>query len=159
MTQFPSGPEDKELEGRVSLTQPLCRIKNPLRGIPYRQLMENVEAFAREKNLEEHVLLLRKGALVAQNPENYENISGPEALTEEEKAALRREVKHKWSMPWRLFLTIFTCSIGAAVQGWDQTGINGAAIFYPKVYGIGSSSARDTWLTGLVSAGPYMGSA
>lgn len=136
-----------------------ARIRNPLIGIPYDQLMRDVDKFAQEKNLVEYLPVLRKGALVAQDPENFENISGPEALTEEEKTVLRQEVAHKWHLPWRLYLTIFTCSIGAAVQGWDQTGINGASIFYPEVYGIGGTSARDTWLQGLVSAGPYLGSA
>lgn len=62
-------------------------------------------------------------------------------------------------MPTKLFLTIATCSIGAAVQGWDQTGTNGANIFFPTEYGIGSDSTRDTLILGLVNAGPYLGSA
>ncbi|KAK7757234.1 hypothetical protein SLS62_000783 [Diatrype stigma] len=137
-----------------------ARIKNPLKGIPYDQLMRDVEVFAHEKGLIEHLPVLRKGALVAQTPETYgEDLTGPDALDEDEKIALRDEVEHKWCMPWRLFLTIVTCSIGAAVQGWDQTGSNGATIFFPDYYGIGSDSSRDTLLTGLVNAGPYIGCA
>ncbi|RYP21379.1 hypothetical protein DL765_002280 [Monosporascus sp. GIB2] len=137
-----------------------AKIKNPLKGIPYDQLMRDVEAFAHEKGLEEHIPILRKGALVAQTPDNYgEEIVGAEALDEAEMKALRDEVEHKWRMPWRLFLTIVTCSIGAAVQGWDQTGSNGATIFFPEFYGIGGKSDHDTLLTGLVNAGPYLGSA
>ena len=121
------------------------RIKNPLKGIPYDQLMRDVEAFAEEKGLQDHIRVLRKGALVAQNPETYgEDITGPDALDDAETTALRNEVEHKWRMPWRLLLTIITCSIGAAVQGWDQTGSNGATIFFPDYYGIGSKSTRDT---------------
>lgn len=105
--------------------------------------MRDVEAFAEEKGLVEHIPLLRKGALVAQNPNDYEDLDGQEALNEAEKIALRDEVLHRWRMPARLFLTIATCSIGAAVQGWDQTGSNGANIFFPKVYGIGTDSTRD----------------
>ncbi|KAL2126880.1 hypothetical protein VTI74DRAFT_11689 [Chaetomium olivicolor] len=136
-----------------------ARIKNPLEGIPRAELMSRVESFAQEKGLTEHLPLLRKGALVAQDPAAYEDISGPEALTDDEKAALRKEIEHKWRMPTKLFLTIATCSIGAAVQGWDQTGSNGANIFFPEVYGIGGKSTRDTLLVGLVNAGPYIGSA
>lgn len=121
--------------------------------------MSRVDVFAEEKGLTEHIALLRKGALVAQDPSAFEDITGPEALTEEEKTILRDEVAHKWRLPLRLYLTIATCSIGAAVQGWDQTGSNGASIFFPAVYGIGSSSTRDTILVGLVNAGPYIGSA
>lgn len=121
--------------------------------------MNDVEEFAREKGLEEHVAVLRQGALVAQNPNGWRDITGPEALTETQQKYLRDEVEHKWRMPKQLFLTIFTCSIGAAVQGWDQTGSNGANIFFPAYYGIGSDSIHDTMLVGLVNAGPYIGSA
>ncbi|KAK3983839.1 putative polyol transporter 1 [Cladorrhinum sp. PSN332] len=136
-----------------------ARIRNPLEGIPRDELMSRVEQFAQEKNLTEHIPLLRKGALVAQNPDNFDNFTGEEALTQEEKDALHFEVEHKWRMPTRLFLTIATCSIGAAVQGWDQTGTNGANIFFPKYYGIEDESTRSQLLLGLVNAGPYIGSA
>ncbi|KAI4598653.1 hypothetical protein KJ359_002543 [Pestalotiopsis sp. 9143b] len=136
-----------------------AKIKNPLKGIPRDQLMRDVEAFAHEKGLKEHIPLLRKGALVAQDPTNYENIDGPEALDEDEKLALYNEVHHKWNMPWKLFLTIATCSIGAAVQGWDQTGSNGANIFFPAEYGIDGDDARSRLILGVVNAGPYIGSA
>ena len=107
--------------------------------------MRDVESFALSKGLEEHIPILRRGALVAQSPENFgDDITGPEALDEAEKKALRDEVEHKWRMPWRLILTIVTCSIGAAVQGWDQTGSNGATIFFPEYYGIGTDSVHDT---------------
>lgn len=121
--------------------------------------MSRVEAFVQEKGLAEHVAVFKKGALIAQDPDSFEDISGPEALTDEEKEAIRFEAKHRWRLPARLFLTIATCSIGAAVQGWDQTGSNGANIFFPDYYGIGSDSVRDRLLVGLVNAGPYIGSA
>lgn len=137
-----------------------AKIKNPLKGIPYDQLMRDVDAFVQEKDLVEHTALFRKGALVAQEPQRLgEHITGPEALDEAEKAALRFEVEHKWRLPMKLFLTIATCSIGAAVQGWDQTGSNGANLFFPKVYGIGGKSTHDVLLVGLVNAGPYIGCA
>lgn len=121
--------------------------------------MADVDDFVREKGLQEHVLLFRKGAIVAQDPENFENITGPDALTEAETLTIRNEIDHKWRMPWRLFLTIFTCSIGAAVQGWDQTGSNGANIFFPAEYGIDGPTVGDKIIVGLVNAGPYIGSA
>jgi sugar porter (SP) family MFS transporter len=137
-----------------------AKIKNPLKGIPYSQLMRDVEAFAHEKGLVEHIPILKKGALVAQNPTEYgEDLTGEHALDEAQKRYLRDEVEHKWRMPWKLILTIVTCSIGAAVQGWDQTGSNGANLFFPEYYGIGTESTRDTLLVGLVNAGPYIGSA
>ncbi|KAI7776156.1 hypothetical protein LA080_005778 [Diaporthe eres] len=143
-----------------------AKISNPLAGIPKSQLMRQVDAFAHEKGLADHIPILRKGALVAQlgvatslTREDYDSIGGDETLTEEEKTILEDEVRHKWRLPWRLWLTVITCSIGAAVQGWDQTGSNGANLFFPKVYGIGSKSVHDTLIVGLVNAGPYIGSA
>lgn len=114
-----------------------------MKGIPRDQLMRDVEAFVQEKGLQEHVEIFRKGALVAQSPADFEDIDGAEALDQAEKDALRNEILHKWRLPWRLYLTIITCSIGAAVQGWDQTGSNGATLFFPAYYGIGGTSATD----------------
>ncbi|KAK8126114.1 metabolite transport protein YwtG [Apiospora kogelbergensis] len=133
-----------------------AKIKNPLKGVPYHQLMSDVDAFAQEKGLTEHVELLRKGALVAQNPSNFgEELTGQHALDEAEIKALREEVTHKWRLPAKLYLTIATCSIGAAVQGWDQTGSNGATIWFPGYYGI----EENELLVGMINAGPYIGCA
>jgi len=135
------------------------RIKNPLVGIPHHQLLRDVEIFAKEKGLAEHTALLQKGALVAQDPTNYEDITGPHALTSEQVDVLRNEVLHKWRHPMALYMTIFICSIGAAVQGWDETGSNGANLFFPKEFGIGDeNSTKDTLLVGLVNSAPYIGS-
>lgn len=38
-------------------------------------------------------------------------------------------------------------------------GSNGANLFFPKALGIGTDSARDKSLVGLVNAAPYIGSA
>lgn len=132
-----SGPRAIDLSRNLE-----AKIQNPLEGIPKDQLMRDVEFFANQKGLAEHVSMLRKGALVAQDPANFENITGDEALSEEEKQALRKERDHKWRLPFKLYMTIVTCAIGAAVQGWDQTGSNGANLFFPAVYGIGSTSSK-----------------
>lgn len=136
-----------------------AKIRNPLAGIPHDQLMRDVEAFAEYRGLTEHVHVLKKGALVAQNPAGAAEIDGEFKLEPAELEVLEQEVTHKWRMPTRLFLTIATCSIGAAVQGWDQTGSNGANIFFPEYYGIGDDSVRSRILVGIVNAGPYIGSA
>lgn len=135
------------------------RIKNPLVGITRRTLLRDVDEFCRTKGLEDHKLIIRKGALVAQDPTGYEDITGQEALTQPEIDALRNEVLHKWRCPKVLLLTIITCSIGAAVQGWDQTGSNGANLDFPKALKIDSGSTRDDLIVGLVNAAPYIGTA
>lgn len=95
------------------------RIANPLADIPYDTLMKDVEEFAQEKGIEDLTENLKKGALVAQNPNRWNEIEG---ISSEEEHFLQQEHDHKWKHPLSLYVTIVVCSIGAAVQGWDQTG-------------------------------------
>jgi len=118
-----------------------------------------VEEFATAQGLLDILPLLKKGALVAQDPHNYEDIDGDEKLDETEIEVLRNEVLHKWRQPVALYFTIILCSIGAAVQGWDQTGSNGANLSFPQEFGIGGKDNHDALLVGLVNSGPYIGSA
>lgn len=89
-------------------------IRNPLLDIPKEQLMADVEAFAERHGMSEHIPLLRKGALVAQSPTDFENI--PE-LDDADRDALRTEITHRWKHPWALYMTIVLNSIAAAIQG------------------------------------------
>ena len=84
-----------------------------LAGIPKAQLLSNVEKFASQKGLTDILPLLKKRALVTQDPPAFEKI---EELDEDDRIALRREITHKWSQPRVLYLTVILCSIGAAVQ-------------------------------------------
>ncbi|KAH8119192.1 hypothetical protein DFH11DRAFT_1722739 [Phellopilus nigrolimitatus] len=145
---------DKEGAKTIDLNSNVsAKIKNPLLGIPEDQLMADVEDFAKEKGLTDIIPLLKRGALVAQNPLSYQSVKG---LEPEERVALQFEVTHKWKHPAALYMTVILCSIGAAVQGWDQTGSNGANLSFPDEFGIGGKSARDTYLVGVVNAAPYI---
>lgn len=121
--------------------------------------MQNVEDFAAESQMTEYIPLLQKGALVAQDPPAFESIT---ELDEPEREALRNEVLHKWRHPKSLYLTVILCSVGAAVQGWDQTGSNGANLSWPDALGVpdkGGDPARNEWIVGVVNAAPYIASA
>lgn len=87
--------------------------------LPQEILLQRIEEFATEKGLSHITELLKKGALCAQGSTSFENM---ENLTEDEKQALIKESTHRWSQPWAMYFTVMLCSIGAAVQGWDQTG-------------------------------------
>lgn len=60
---------------------------------------------------------------------------------------------------------MFMCAIGAATQGWDQTGSNGANLSFPVEFGIsktlddGPDGERDSWLVGLINSAPYASAA
>ncbi|KXL50891.1 hypothetical protein M433DRAFT_60963 [Acidomyces richmondensis BFW] len=153
---------DESLEDVNINNNTSAKIKNPLAGIRRDVLLRDVEEFAQEYNLTEIVPLLKKGALIAQNPGEFENVEG---LEDAEKEVLRDEVVHKWRQPRALYLTVILCSVGAAVQGWDQTGSNGANLSFPDQFGIPDSNPsdpnyqRNLWLVGLVNAAPYIASA
>ncbi|KPI39774.1 Polyol transporter 5 [Cyphellophora attinorum] len=139
-----------------------AKISNPLADVPRDELFADVERFAQRTGLTAETELLKKGALVAQNPAGFEDLD----LAEDEKDALRVEVNKKWSHPWKLYMTVIVCSIGAAVQGWDQTGTNGANLSFPVVFGLSDEATgtpftdREFWIIGLVNgmSAPYMGS-
>ena len=76
-------------------------------------MLRDVEDFAQEYNVTDILPELKKGALVARDPTEFESVSD---LTEREVTALRDEVLHKWRQPKALYFTIILCSIGAAVQ-------------------------------------------
>lgn len=107
----------------VNSTTTNTKLKNPLAGLTREQLLNDVEAFAKEKDLEHILDDLRKGALVAQDPREFEQM---DALTESEKELLRREKTHRWSQPFMMYFMTILCAGSAIVQGMDQTAVNGA---------------------------------
>lgn len=109
---MPSMSVSANTNGQTDITG---RVSNPLIGVPHDTLMRDVEDFAREHDLEDIIEHLKKGALVAQSPNYFDNIG---MLVEEDKQYLRFEKEHKWKHPLQLYITIIVCSIGAAVQGW-----------------------------------------
>jgi hypothetical protein len=92
--------------------------------------------------------LFGRAALVARDPDRFEMV--PE-LTEDERAALIYERDHKWHGPKMLWYSISLCAIGAATQGWDQTGANGANLSFPKEFHI-DGKGKDEWIVGLVNS-------
>lgn len=96
----------------------------------------------------EHAGLFGRAALVARDQQRFEMIT---ELEEDERAALIYERDHKWHGPKMLWYSISLCAIGAATQGWDQTGANGANLSFPKEFGI-DKPGKDEWIVGLVNA-------
>ncbi|KAM0330819.1 hypothetical protein ACHAQA_003774 [Verticillium albo-atrum] len=128
-------------------------IVNHLSHLSKQELHERVEAFAALKELTDLAPLIQKGALIARDPQNYELL---EELDENDKTAIRDETMHKWRQPKALYTTVIVCSVAAAVQGWDQTGTNGANLSFPLVFGIDGKTGMDPWIVGFVNAAPYL---
>ncbi|KAJ5165345.1 uncharacterized protein N7500_007175 [Penicillium coprophilum] len=137
-------------------------IKNPLAGITHDQLMANVTAYAAEYDLEDSLPLLKKGALVAQSPAMIGQIS---QLDDDDRRVLYEEHTRRWKHPFALYYTIILNSISAAIQGWDQTGSNGANLTFDVQFGIPNNSPRcpdpetckrNQWIVGFINASPYI---
>ncbi|GAM84628.1 hypothetical protein ANO11243_026250 [Dothideomycetidae sp. 11243] len=134
-------------------------LANPLRGLSHKELRQMGKAYAMEHALvePEDLRAFEIGACLAANPKGWEQVEG---LREEEKEILSKEQTHRWSQPKLLYLVIVLCSTCAAVQGMDETVVNGAQTFYYPQFGIddktGPKSGRDSWLQGLVNSAPYL---
>ncbi|CAO2647249.1 Nn.00g081710.m01.CDS01 [Neocucurbitaria sp. VM-36] len=137
-------------------------IRNPLVDIPREQLLADVRAFAKENQLEDVEPLLIKGALVAQSPALFEEL---EDLDDADRLAVREEITHRFKLPKTLYFTIILNSIAAAIQGWDQTGSNGANLTFGEAFGIPDSGdtctaagtcEKNSWIIGFVNSCPYI---
>ncbi|KAG8686806.1 hypothetical protein FRC11_008342 [Ceratobasidium sp. 423] len=152
------GSEDFDPKNKLHLAQSNANAKlaNPLAGIPHTKLEEQAHEFAHSHGLSEYADVIRKGALVAQDPLGFDSLS---QLTLEEKAELQREQTHRWDQPITLYYLVVLSSMAAAVQGMDETVINGANLFWPKQFGLdpdNPNKGRDQWLLGLVASAPYL---
>jgi hypothetical protein len=97
------------------------RIQNPLAGISKTLLLQDVDDFASKHGLMDARLLLRKGALVAQDPNSYDEIGGAEALDDSEVDALRDEVLHKWKQSSSLYITVIMVSPDSCLKPNGQS--------------------------------------
>ncbi|CDZ97007.1 sugar transporter [Phaffia rhodozyma] len=150
--------ESQEPHRHVDLAHNVnARIQNPLYGLSREQLQHRVSKFVAQHNMEDEALF-QKAAILAQNPKDWET---QESLTEEDRYHLRREITNKWSQPMALYMTVVCCSLAAAVQGWDQTGSNGANLSFPTALGIPTTAGapnaeRNEWIVGVINSAPYL---
>jgi hypothetical protein len=81
------------------------KLRNPLAGFSKEELFADVESFAQQKNLMFALEDLKKGALISQDPNNFEELN---ELSEEDKEKIRREKTHRWSQPFMLYFMTST---------------------------------------------------
>ncbi|CAI7588704.1 unnamed protein product [Penicillium glandicola] len=144
-----------ELDEAVSPNEPQRRqaiginiVQNPLLRCSKEQAIIDARAYAESHNMTEYADLFGRAAVVAREPQRF--LSAPE-LDEEERTALTYERDHKWHGPFMLWYSIGLCAIGAATQGWDQTGSNGANLSFPEEFGI-AGEGKDEWIVGIVNS-------
>ncbi|KAF7595276.1 hypothetical protein BBP40_006776 [Aspergillus hancockii] len=132
-----------------------AKLANPLAGYSYDELRRQGINFAITHQIgdEDDVRAFAIGAVLAQVPEKFIHV--PDLMSEEAEI-LQKEFSNRWSQPWTMYLVIVLCSLSAAVQGMDETVVNGAQIFYKSQFGIGLNDSRSNWLVGLVNSSPYL---
>jgi hypothetical protein len=141
---------------RASVTVAGNIVHNPLQSVTKAQAVLDAEAWAAHHGMAEHASLFGRAALVARDPSRFEMLT---EIDEEERAKLIYERDHKWNGSFMLWYSIGLCAIGAATQGWDQTGSNGANLSFPEEFNIGPHSVNSPysvetreWLVGLINA-------
>jgi len=112
------------------------------------QAVLDARAWAEANGMAEQAALFGRAALVARDQEDFNSVR---ELSEDERTALAYERDHKWHGPVMLWYSIALCAIGAATQGWDQTGSNGANLSFPQEFGI-DGPGRDEWIVGIINA-------
>ncbi|KAL4940147.1 hypothetical protein BDV06DRAFT_230548 [Aspergillus oleicola] len=133
-----------------------AKLANPLAGYSQEELRRQGINFAVTNQIgdKDDIRAFGIGAMLAQAPEKFESVPG---LTAQELEVLRHEFEHRWSQPWTMYVVIVLCSLSAAVQGMDETVVNGAQIFYKHQFGIADeNNSRHNWLSGLINAAPYL---
>ncbi|KAF2500921.1 hypothetical protein BU16DRAFT_185712 [Lophium mytilinum] len=123
----------------------------------------NLEAneFIKLSGLADYASHIRRGSFLAQDrnafPKDKPRHDGL-TLTPDERARLELEQSprriDKFKQPFRLWAVVILCSLGAAVQGWDETAVNGAQIQYQYAYGI--DGAQNNGYRGLTNSAPYL---
>lgn len=94
------------------------------------RMESEIESFVEIGNLEEYSDYIRRGALLCQDRNAFDR-ERPDGLklkpSEKRFLDLEYSTKRadKFRQAGRLWLVVALCSLGAAVQGWDESAVNG----------------------------------
>lgn len=137
------------------------RLVNPFIGLRPEDMFSLIEEFMAKTGIETLYLdLIKKGAFLAQDPRAFDRRRDDLNLYLEldETEILRLEdpkIGNKWNQKWTLYALVGCCSLGAAVQGWDETAVNGAQVFYKRAFNL-LDSKNDPGILGLINSAPYL---
>ncbi|EGV63421.1 hypothetical protein CANTEDRAFT_123654 [Yamadazyma tenuis ATCC 10573] len=114
------------------------------------QVMQMGRNYASKHNLD--LDLFGRAAALARAPLQFNAMP---FVTDAEKEGLHKEATRKWHVPYKLVQVIALGSMAAAVQGMDQSVINGATLYYVDQLGV-SSMANPDLLEGFINGAPYL---
>ncbi|KAL9607545.1 MAG: hypothetical protein Q9167_007548 [Letrouitia subvulpina] len=101
------------------------KLVNPFQGLRHEEMDELIKAFMSKSRIDSiYEESIRKGAFLAQDKEAFNDTrdDGLELTSEERTTLMLEDPKQgsKWNQPWILYALVGCCSLGAAVQGWDE---------------------------------------
>ncbi|KAK7993001.1 hypothetical protein PG988_001795 [Apiospora saccharicola] len=138
------------------VSSPTSAIENLQRHVPTLIQGSILRDFTKQYGLSKYHEIFEKASILEQGDVPMDEIPN---ITAPELHALELETDRKWRQPKTLYFTILVCSIGAIEQGWAQASMNGANLYFPKEFGIGSSDFKDTLLVGLINSAIYLSTA
>jgi MFS family permease len=147
-------------------SSPLALSNAPPGHLTESQLLADVASFAEQYHLTALLPDLKRAALVAQNILIYDSVARgihpgtnlPVELSLEEKTALQNERDTLFAQSTGFYFTILTVCLAGVLQGWVQSSINSATLFFPAAYGLNESSNSD-WIIGITNATTFLFSA
>ncbi|KAL1622671.1 hypothetical protein SLS56_008596 [Neofusicoccum ribis] len=93
-----------------------------------------ISEFIREAGLQYDEESIRRGAKLAQDENAFKRPRDALEYRDNEEEYLRSEAegtgRDKFKQTWTLYSLVFVCSIGAAVQGWDESAVSSAQIYF-----------------------------
>lgn len=104
------------------------KLINPLHGLSKERIFSDVDQFCAETGMTEHTDVFRRGALVAQRPEEYEEIT---ELSEDDLFWLRKSTASKWSHPKMLYFT-GKCTHSFVTTPTDDQYLPALSVLLPK---------------------------
>lgn len=121
-------------------------------GLPSDHVSNELRHFANNYGLTHKLDVLQKAVISIQGDAKTSAIRH----TPDDETAIRNETAQKWRQPLAMYLAIAITALGAMGQGWAQTSMNGANLYFPEAFGIDSDSSRDNLIVGLINSGIYL---
>ena len=140
------------------------RLVNPFNGLSHAAMNQLLREFMETTAIDtDWLIYIRKGAFLAQG--GMKAFDRPRedglSLRDSEVKALMSEATRKWDQPFILYALVACCSLGAAVQGWDETAVNQAQLFFalPRNqggFGLGGTPEHPNQRLGWINSAPYL---
>ncbi|KAH0031911.1 MFS general substrate transporter, partial [Aureobasidium melanogenum] len=154
----PPPQKPSKADKRISRNAQYGFIINPLSAMDDATLLQHVKDFRTRKGLEDVVSVetLQQGARLA----TRQQYGLDDALSDREKEQLKwEEAGELRSLTKTMRVLLFTCAIGAIVQGWSQESIVGANLGWPRDLSIQTIDepvqGQHLRYFGIVNAMPY----